>query len=57
MTRMGKQEERRNRSPRKHSKHAFPEKTGPKKDNLEHGYKEQSNALDTEGNAFIPKIK
>ncbi|MCH9626672.1 MAG: hypothetical protein S4CHLAM2_03000 [Chlamydiales bacterium] len=55
MTRTSKQEERRARSPRKHKKPSV--KTGPKKDNLPSGYKEHANALSTEANVFIPKVK
>ena len=52
MTRMSKQGERRNKSPRKSK---FPaEKTGPKKDNLPAGFKEHANALESQ-NTFIPK--
>lgn len=56
MTRMSKQGERRNRSPRKHR--APSEKTGPKKDNLPKGFKEHANALegDLAKQAYIPKI-
>lgn len=57
MTRTSKQEERRNRSPRKHR--APSEKTGPKKDNLKLGFKEHANvASGAEAKVmFIPKIK
>ena len=54
MTRVGKQEERRNRCPRKNKPPAL--KTGPKKDNLKLGYKERINATDVAG-IYIPKIK
>lgn len=54
MTRMGKQEERRHKNPKKRKKTIF-EKTGPKKDNLKNGYKEHLNAVNIE-NCFIPKI-
>ena len=54
MTRVGKQEQRRNQNPKKR-KAPFA-KTGPKKDKLKLGYKEHENAF-TEENAFIPKIK
>jgi hypothetical protein len=55
MTRMGKQEERRNKCPRKR-KPSFAEKTGPKKDALPAGYKEHKNSVELE-NIFISKIK
>jgi len=55
MTRVGKQEERRNRCPRKR-KTSFAKKTGPKKDNLNSGYKEHTNALE-DNSVFIAKIK
>ena len=55
MTRMGKQEERRNQNPKKRSLKIF-KKTGSKKDNLKNGYKEHENALNSKI-AFIPKIK
>ncbi len=54
MTRVSKKEERRARSPRKHK--APVEKTGPKKDNLPKGFKEQTNVLEG-GVAFLPSIK
>ncbi len=57
MVRISKQEERRQRSPKKRKAPAL--KTGPKKDSLSLGYKPHANAL--EGNSaesfFIPKIK
>ena len=53
MTRIGKQQERRNRYP--HKRKAPVAKTGPRKDNLPLGYKAHANCL--EGNVFIPKIK
>ena len=55
MTRVGKKEERKNISPRKRRPN-MAKKTGPKKDNLENGYKVHNNALN-EDIAFIPKIK
>ncbi len=55
MTRIGKQEERRHKNPKKRKPPSY-NKTGAKKDNLEKGYKEHANALSDE-NAFIPKIK
>jgi hypothetical protein len=56
MTRTSKQEERRNRSPRRPRKPAA--KTGPLKDNLPKGFKEHENALTgaQAKDAFIPKI-
>ena len=57
MVRISKQEERRQRSPKRCR--APAPKTGAKKDNLPIGYKAHANAI--EGNAaalsFIPKIK
>lgn len=57
MVRISKQNERRNRSPRK--RQAPSAKTGPKKDNLPLGFKEHVNAVadDFAAQAFIPKIK
>lgn len=57
MTRISKQGERRHQSPRRPRVPGI--KTGPKKDNLEKGYKEHANALsaDAAANAFIPKIR
>ncbi len=57
MTRMSKQGERRNRSPRK--RRAPSPKTGPLKDHLELGYKPHENALSDElaKTVFIPKVK
>ncbi len=57
MTRIGKQQERRNRSPRRHRPPAV--KTGPLKDALPEGYKPHANALEGEGNkiAYIAKVK
>lgn len=57
MVRISKQAEKRNRSPRKHR--APSAKTGPRKDNLPHGYKATPNALEGEisAKAYIPKIK
>lgn len=57
MTRVSKQEERRNKSPRKRR---FPSvKTGPKKDNLKLGFKEHVSALSASEakSMFIAKIK
>ena len=58
MVRISKQNERRNKSPRKHAR-ILPEATGSKSDKLPKGYKEHPNALEgTLGAmAFIPKIK
>ena len=55
MTRIGKKQERRSRSPRKHK--APSAKTGPKKDNLPEGFKVHENALRNKANAFIGKVK
>ena len=55
MTRIGKQEERRHRSPKKCK--APAEKSGSKKDNLPKGFKEHANALSEKEYAFVPKIK
>ncbi len=52
MTRIGKQEERRNRCPRRPRPPA--PKSGPKKDNLPKGYREHENVY--EGQGFIPKV-
>ena len=54
MTRMSKQGERRNQSPRK-PQYPSP-KTGSLKDNLPKGFKEHDNA-GKEHNVFIPKVK
>jgi hypothetical protein len=54
MTRIGKQEERRHKYPKKHKKPS--KKTGSLKDNLKLGYKEHANATDSK-ESFIPKIK
>ncbi len=56
MTRIGKQEERRARCPRKR-KPLFAPKTGAKKDNLPSGYKEHTNSVEGLENIFISKIK
>lgn len=57
MTRMSKQAERREKSPRR-TKAPQP-KTGPKKENLPGGFKEQKNTVsgDISKIAYIPKIK
>lgn len=55
MTRISKQAERRARSHRKRHVSMAP-KTGPKKDNLEKGYRDHENALNSK-QAFIPKVK
>lgn len=57
MTRMGKQEQRRNMTPKKRRPN-LSKKTGPKQDKLENGYKENINALNDNSNfGFIAKIK
>ena len=57
MTRMGKQEQRRNMNPKKRRPY-LSDKTGPKKDKLEKGYKEHINALNNNSiNEYISKIK
>ena len=57
MVRVSKQQERRNRFPRKHRKPSV--KTGTLADNLPEGYKSHSNAVegDLAKTIFIPKIK
>jgi len=57
MVRISKQEERRNRFPRKHRKPS--PKTGALVDNLPNGFKTHSNAVegDLAKTIFIPKIK
>ncbi len=57
MVRISKQEERRQRSPKKHK--APAKKTGPKEENLNLGYKPHANAVQgvQAGSFFIPKIK
>lgn len=55
MTRQSKQGERRAQSKRKRHVSMAP-KTGPKKDNLENGYKFHENTLKSK-NVFIPKVK
>ena len=55
MTRIGKQEEKRAQSRKKRHVSMAP-KTGPKKDNLENGYRVHENTLKSK-NAFIPKVK
>ena len=56
MTRMSKQGERRNMSPRRPK--APSPKTGSKKDNLTHGYRTHENVAPAEAtrSRFIPKI-
>jgi hypothetical protein len=56
MTRMSKQNERRQQSPRKHQRAGV--KTGPKKDKLAHGFKEHSNAVAEKsgGMMFVPAL-
>ncbi len=58
MTRMSKQGERRNKSPRK-LHYPLSKKTGAKKDNLAKGYREHENALggDDQQLGYIPKIR
>ena len=55
MTRKSKQEKRRARSPRKRH-YSIREKTGPKKDALEFGYKKAENAAGLVDYVFIAKI-
>lgn len=57
MTRMSKPAERRGRCPRKRKPAGI--KTGPKKDNLPKGYKENENALEgtLAGYGYISKAK
>ncbi len=55
MTRISKQAKRRSICPRK-LKVSFNKKTGPKKDNLQCGYKQHENAINST-TAFIPKVK
>lgn len=55
MTRQSKQDEHRARSYKKRHVSMAP-KTGPKKDNLENGYREHINTL-SNNKAFIPKVK
>lgn len=56
MVRISKQQERRQKSPKRRRAPAI--KTGPKKDNLPEGYKVHRNAIeDQTGLIFIPKIK
>ena len=57
MVRISKQEERRNKSPRKPRLPGL--KTGPKKDNLSEGYRIHENCISGELNQthFIPKIR
>lgn len=57
MVRISKQQERRNRFPRKHRKPS--EKTGPLACNLPNGFKDHANAVegDLAKTIFIPKIK
>lgn len=55
MTRISKQGRRRNISPRR--PRIAGEKTGPKKDNLEQGFKEHANAAPEAPQVFIAKVK
>lgn len=54
MTRISKQAERRNKSPRK--RRAASPKTGPKKDNLPEGYRVHENGLSENSQVYIAKI-
>lgn len=56
MTRMSKQNERRQKSPRKHQRAGV--KTGPRKDKLAHGFKEHANAVahKSDGVMFVPVL-
>ena len=54
MTRIGKQEERRHRNPRKRKPPAA--KTGSLKDNLPLGYKEHANCIENSKTIFISKV-
>ena len=58
MVRISKQNQRRNRSPRKRQPQ-MAIKTGAKKDNLPSGFREHPNAVEGEiaTKFFIPKIK
>jgi hypothetical protein len=55
MVRISKQQERRSVSPRRPT--LSKAKTGPLKDKLSLGYKDHKNAVDTQAQVFIPKIK
>jgi hypothetical protein len=55
MTRPSKQEQRRMICPRK-LKPSFAKKTGPKKDNLSHGFKPHENSIQS-NQVFIAKVK
>lgn len=57
MVRISKQEERRNKSPRKHRNPS--KKTGSLKDNLPVGFKEHTNAIegDMASKFFVGKVK
>ena len=55
MTRLSKQNERRQKSPRKHRLAGV--KTGPRKDKLERGYREHLNAVEnSQGLRFVPVV-
>lgn len=55
MTRLSKQFRRRMVSPKRPN---LPgKKTGPKEDNLSKGFKQHPNAVESEAQCFIPKIK
>lgn len=58
MVRIKKKAERRAQSPRKR-RPPSEDKTGPRPDNLQYGYKEHLNALEGElaTTAYIPKIR
>lgn len=57
MVRVSKQNQKRNKSPRRRP--PLSEKTGPKKDNFPLGYKKHENAVEGElaSSFFIPKIR
>ena len=55
MVRISKQEERRSRCPKRCRQPSA--KTGPKKDNLQAGFKAHANSVEAKGLVFIPKIK
>jgi hypothetical protein len=55
MTRLSKQFRRRMVSPKRRTVPGV--KTGPKQDELKKGYKEHANAVQSDIQCFIPKIK
>ncbi len=57
MVRISKQNERRQRSPRRHQRAS--QKTGPQKDALPKGYKEHENAVaaNLAPTIFVPKVR